>query len=45
MGIDATDVARLAKTGVGVPEVLERLVRDIPPPEGDVDALAAGTDY
>jgi GTP-binding protein LepA len=27
-----------AKTGVGVPDVLERLVRDIPPPEGDPDA-------
>lgn len=27
-----------AKTGVGVPEVLERLVRDIPPPEGDPEA-------
>ncbi len=24
-----------AKTGVGVQDVLERLVRDIPPPEGD----------
>ncbi len=27
-----------AKTGVGVTDVLERLVRDIPPPEGDPDA-------
>lgn len=36
VGIDATDAVRCsAKTGVGVPEVLERLVRDIPPPEGD----------
>ncbi len=25
----------LGKTGVGVPDVLERLVRDIPAPEGD----------
>ncbi|MCK8211835.1 GTP-binding protein, partial [Erwinia amylovora] len=33
VGIDATDaVLCSAKTGVGVPEVLERLVRDIPPP-------------
>ncbi|MBO0160207.1 elongation factor 4, partial [Vibrio parahaemolyticus] len=36
---DATDAVRCsAKTGVGVPDVLERLVRDIPPPEGDPDA-------
>ena len=39
VGIDATDAMRCsAKTGVGVPEVLERLVRDIPPPEGDPEA-------
>ena len=36
IGIDATDAVRCsAKTGVGVQDVLERLVRDIPPPEGD----------
>ncbi|WP_413737471.1 translation elongation factor 4 [Sodalis sp. RH21] len=36
VGIDATDAVRCsAKTGVGIPELLERLVRDIPPPEGD----------
>ncbi len=39
VGIDAHDAVRCsAKTGVGVPDVLERLVRDIPPPEGDPDA-------
>ncbi|MGL4858273.1 MAG: translation elongation factor 4, partial [Enterobacteriaceae bacterium] len=39
VGIDATDAIRCsAKTGVGVHEVLERLVRDIPPPVGDADA-------
>ncbi|PLK59108.1 elongation factor 4 [Candidatus Palibaumannia cicadellinicola] len=36
IGIDATDAVRCsAKTGFGVSNVLERLVRDIPPPEGD----------
>lgn len=45
VGIDATDAVRCsAKTGIGVPDVLERLVRDIPPPEGDPDG-AAGVDY
>lgn len=39
IGIDATDaVTCSAKTGLGVDEVLERLVATIPPPEGDVDA-------
>lgn len=39
IGIDAMDaVTCSAKTGVGVDDVLERLVATIPPPEGDVDA-------
>ncbi|QBH97117.1 elongation factor 4 [Limnobaculum zhutongyuii] len=38
VGIDATDAVRCsAKTGMGVPDVLERLVRDIPPPSGSAD--------
>lgn len=36
IGIDATDAVRCsAKTGIGVIDVLERLVRDIPAPTGD----------
>ena len=39
VGIDATDAVQCsAKTGVGIDEVLERIVREIPPPQGDVDA-------
>ncbi|MGL4600747.1 MAG: translation elongation factor 4 [Plesiomonas sp.] len=39
VGIDATDAVRCsAKTGVGVPEVLQRLVESIPAPEGDPEA-------
>lgn len=39
VGIEAADAVRCsAKTGVGVTDVIERLVRDIPPPEGDPDA-------
>jgi len=39
IGIDATDaVACSAKSGMGVDEVLERLVAVIPPPTGDVEA-------
>ncbi|QJP11178.1 translation elongation factor 4 [Pseudomonas multiresinivorans] len=39
IGIDATDaVACSAKSGMGVDEVLERLVATIPPPEGNIDA-------
>ncbi|OAJ33925.1 translation elongation factor 4 [Piscirickettsia salmonis] len=36
VGIDATDaVACSAKSGIGITDVLERLVKEIPPPEGD----------
>ncbi|MEY4642841.1 MAG: elongation factor 4 [Pseudomonadota bacterium] len=39
IGIDATDaVETSAKSGMGVTDVLEVLIRDIPPPTGDIDA-------
>jgi len=39
MGISTIDAVRCsAKTGIGVSEVLERLVRDISPPTGDASA-------
>ncbi|MCQ4345885.1 translation elongation factor 4 [Pseudomonas stutzeri] len=39
IGIDATDaVACSAKSGMGVEDVLERLVAVIPPPEGEIEA-------
>ncbi|HEY5646623.1 MAG TPA: translation elongation factor 4 [Pseudomonadales bacterium] len=39
IGIDTNDIISIsAKTGQGVPELLERLIRDIPPPAGDPDA-------
>ncbi|WP_390406667.1 translation elongation factor 4 [Lacticaseibacillus jixiensis] len=39
IGLDASDaVLTSAKTGLGVPEVLERIVSDIPAPSGDLDA-------
>mgnify|MGYP000019846409 CR=1 FL=1 len=39
IGIDAQDaVPCSAKSGMGVSEVLEEIVKIIPPPEGDVDA-------
>ena len=39
IGIEAHDAVRVsAKTGAGVPELLETLVRRIPPPGGDPDA-------
>jgi GTP-binding protein LepA len=39
IGIEATDAAQVsAKTGEGVPELLETLIRRIPPPKGDGDA-------
>ncbi|WP_211217004.1 translation elongation factor 4 [Simiduia agarivorans] len=39
IGIEATDAVRCsAKTGVGIEDVLEDLVRLVPPPKGDVNA-------
>jgi GTP-binding protein LepA len=39
IGIDATDALRVsAKTGEGVPELLEALIRRIPQPKGDPEA-------
>jgi len=39
IGIDATEACRVsAKSGIGVDELLEELVRVIPPPKGDPDA-------
>jgi len=39
IGIDATDaIPCSAKTGEGIKEVLEALIRVIPPPEGDAEA-------
>jgi GTP-binding protein LepA len=38
-GVDATRVLKMsAKTGLGVAELLERIVTDIPAPSGDLDA-------
>jgi GTP-binding protein LepA len=38
IGIDASDAMHVsAKTGEGVPELLEHLVKNIPPPQGDAD--------
>ncbi len=38
IGIDAQNALRVsAKTGAGVPELLERLVQKIPPPQGNPD--------
>jgi len=39
IGIDASESVRVsAKTGVGIPELLEQLVKTIPAPSGDPDA-------
>jgi len=39
IGLDATDALEIsAKTGTGVPDVLEALVTRLPPPRGDADA-------
>jgi GTP-binding protein LepA len=39
VGIDAHDaVLTSAKAGIGIEDVLERVVRDVPPPQGDPEA-------
>ena len=39
LGIDASDALRCsAKTGDGVDAVLDRIIDEVPPPEGDLDA-------
>jgi GTP-binding protein LepA len=39
VGLDASQALAIsAKTGQGVPDVLEEIVRRIPPPKGDIDA-------
>lgn len=39
IGLEAENAVRIsAKNGIGIDELLERLVHDIPAPEGDVDA-------
>ncbi len=39
IGLDASEaILTSAKTGLGIPEVLERIVSDIPAPSGDIDA-------
>ena len=38
IGIDATDAIHIsAKTGLGIPDVLERIVTSLPAPDGDPD--------
>lgn len=39
IGLDAEDAVEVSgKTGQGIPELLERIVKDIPAPEGDIEA-------
>lgn len=39
IGIGATDAVECsAKTGMGIDDILERIVRDVPPPKGDENA-------
>ncbi len=39
IGLDATDAIPVsAKTGLGVPDILEAIVHRLPPPTGDIDA-------
>jgi len=46
IGIDATDALMIsAKTGVGIPELLEAIVDRIPAPQGDPDATTKAIIY
>ena len=39
IGLDAEDAVEVSgKTGQGIPELLERIVQDIPAPQGDIEA-------
>ncbi|MDF7636875.1 translation elongation factor 4 [Leuconostocaceae bacterium ESL0958] len=39
IGLDATDAVMVsAKKGIGIPELLERIVSDFPAPQGDIEA-------
>ncbi len=41
LGIPAEDMLRIsAKSGIGVEDVLERVIQQVPPPKGDIDAPA-----
>src|SRR2546430_2350815 len=43
LGLDASQILRIsAKTGEGVAELLDAVIRRIPPPEGDADAPLQG---
>ena len=45
VGLDASRRAAVsAKTGMGVPDVLEAIVQHVPPPKGRADASTAGAD-
>ena len=46
VGLDATDAVLIsAKTGQGVPDVLEAIVQRVPPPKGNRRQPAAGADF
>ncbi|MCZ3621486.1 translation elongation factor 4 [Lactobacillus mulieris] len=39
LGLDASDAVEVSgKTGLGIPELLERIVTDVPAPQGDLEA-------